>query len=158
VEENERAECQAVKLKRYGDALRNALTKQSNDALDTVAFFRNAVLFHEVKVPAELRGILIRPFLNERYKTLVARLAPERAARYDEIKALILKEYKMSPATYKEKFNTLVKNDSETYGMYGSRLQALIDGYLESRHVTRFDDLRNLLLCDRVKAVLSEAR
>lgn len=58
VEEKERAECQAVKLKRYGDALRNALTKQSNDALDTVAFFRNAeVLFHEVKVPAELRGI-----------------------------------------------------------------------------------------------------
>lgn len=158
VEEKERAECQAVKLKRYGDALRNALTKQSNDALDTVAFFRNAeVLFHEVKVPAELRGILIRPFLNERSKTLVARLAPECAARYDEIKALILKEYKMSPATYKEKFNTLVKDDNETYGMYGSRLQALIDGYLESRHVTRFDDLRNLLLCDRVKAVLSEA-
>ena len=44
-----------MKLKRFGDALRNALTKQSNDALETVAFFRNAeTLFHEVGVPAEL--------------------------------------------------------------------------------------------------------
>ena len=62
LEEKERAESQAMKLKRFGDALRNALTKQSNDALETVAFFRNAeALFQEVGVPAELRGILIRP-------------------------------------------------------------------------------------------------
>jgi len=32
LDEKERAESQAMKLKRFGDALRNALTKQSNDA------------------------------------------------------------------------------------------------------------------------------
>ena len=156
-EEKERAESQAMKLKRFGDALRNALTKQSNDALETVAFFRNAeTLFHEVGVPAELRGILIRPFLNERSKTLVARLDPARAAHYEEIKDLILKEYKLSPAAYREKFNMLIKDDSETYAMYCSRLVALLDGYLESRSVSRFNDLHALILCDRIKAVLPE--
>jgi len=108
--------------------LRNALTKQSNDALETVAFFRNAeTLFHDVELSAELRGILIRPFLNERPKTLVARLDPARAAHYEEIKDLIFIEYKLSPAAYREKFNMLVNDDSETYAMYGSRLVALLD-------------------------------
>ena len=40
--------------------------------------------------------------------------------------------------------------------MYGSRLVALLDGYLESRSVSRFNDLRALILYDRIKAVLPE--
>jgi len=40
--------------------------------------------------------------------------------------------------------------------MFSSRLQSLLDGYLESRHVTRLNELRELLLCDRVESSLSE--
>jgi len=41
--------------------------------------------------------------------------------------------------------------------MFSSRLQSLIDGYLESRQVTNFKDLRDLLLCDRIKPTLNES-
>ena len=145
-------------LKRYGEALRNVLIRQSNDPVEVVAFFRNAeATFKEINVPQDLRGILIRPYLNDRSKALVARLDPERSVKYQEIKDLILKEYKLSPASYQEKFTTLTKDDSETFTMFSSRLQSLIDGYLESRHVTKFNELCELLLCDRVKSTLNES-
>jgi len=65
-EDNERNNSQAARLKRYGDALKNVLIKQSNDPIEVVAFFRNAeATFREVQVPPELRGILIRPYLND---------------------------------------------------------------------------------------------
>jgi len=41
-EEREQANDQADRLKRYGEALRNVLIKQSNDPVEIVAFFRNA--------------------------------------------------------------------------------------------------------------------
>ena len=37
-----------------------------------------------------------------------------------------------------------------------SRLTLLIDYYLSSRKSTKLDELRDLLICDRVKSVLSE--
>ena len=155
--EKERLDSHAARVKRYGDALRNSITRQSNDALEAVTFFRTAeALFQKLEVPAELQGILIRPFLNDRSKTLVARLDDKQAASYDEIKTLILREYKLSPATYREKFNTLRKQDGETYVMFTSRLRALLDFYLESRKVKTFEQVCELLLADRVKNTLGE--
>ena len=156
-EDNERNNNQAARLKRYGDALKNVLIKQSNDPIEVVAFFRNAeATFREVQVPPELRGILIRPYLNDRSKALVARLEAGRSVMYEEIKTLVLNEHKLSPAAYQEKFGVLRKDEKETYTMFSTKLEALMDGYLESRHVSRFSDLRDLLICDRIKASLDE--
>ena len=77
-------------------------------------------------------------------------------AMYDNIKAVILKEYKLSPASYREKFNTLRKDGNETYVMFLSRLRAVLDSYLESRSVNSFEKVCELLLCDRIKNTLNE--
>jgi len=63
---------------------------------------------------------------------------------------------KLSDATYLQRFNTTVKSDDETFVAYASRLQGLLSYYLDSRKVRKFDELRELLLCDRLKSVLSE--
>jgi len=119
-------------------------------------FFRNAdALFTTLEVPADLKGVLIRPFLNERSKALVARLDDSEAANYDEIKSLILQENKITPATYRDKFNLERKEESETYMMFTSRLRTWLTSYTESRGVTNLQDLQELLLCDRVKTVLN---
>lgn len=155
-EESRRHESVAARVKKFGDAVRNAITRQSNDPLETVTFFRNAeALFATLDVPTELQGVIIRPFLNEKAKLLVARLDQQQAADYDAIKNLILKENQLTPATYRDKFNTLKKTDSETYVMFASRLFAMLDSYLESRAVASFDDLRELFLCDRLKQTLN---
>ena len=38
--------------------------------------------------------------------------------------------------------------------MYASSLMSLIDGYIEARKVTEFDDFRDLLVSDRLKVAL----
>jgi len=82
-------------------------------------------------VPEDLRGTLLRPYLNERSKLLVARMEAKDAADYATVKALLLKEYKMSPAMYRETFNTLSKLENETFSMFASRLKAVLSYYLD---------------------------
>ena len=55
---------------------------------------------------------------------------------------------------YRDRFNSLNKADYQTQVMYLSSLRALLDGYLEARHVKTIDELKELLLSDRIKATL----
>ena len=41
-EEQRRHESAAARIKKFGDAIRNSMSRQSNDPIETVAFFRNA--------------------------------------------------------------------------------------------------------------------
>jgi len=50
---------------------------------------------------------------------------------YEEIKTLVLNEHKLSPAAHQEKFGVLRKDEKETYTMFSTKLEALMDGYLE---------------------------
>ena len=65
-------------------------------------------------MPDDLKGVLIRPHLNARSNALVARLSSSTAASYDEIKKFIIRENKLTPAAYREKFNSERKNENET--------------------------------------------
>jgi len=62
----------------------------------------------------------------------------------------------MSVATYLQRFNMCVKSADERYVAYASRLQGLLMYYVDNRQVTKFKELCELLLCDRVKSSLSE--
>ena len=148
---------EATRLKKYADALRGAIPKQTNDPIEVVAFFRNVErLYADFKVPVELQAAIVKPFLTERAKALVAKLDPSKSS-YRDIKETLLREYEISAPMYREKFNELVKYDDQAYCMYVSSLITLIDGYIEARKVTQLDDLRNLLVSDRLKIALKPA-
>ena len=145
------------RAKLFGDAMRNSVPRMPNDPMEVLAFFRNVEdIFEMLEVPVELQGILVRPFLNDKAKLLVVRLDQVGAVSYKDIKTLILAEFQLTPAVYRDRFNALVKESGETYIMYVSRLRALLNYYLNARHVEEKDDLIELLICDRVKSVLSE--
>ena len=148
---------EATKLKKYADALRGAIPKQTNEPTEVVAFFRNVErLFDDFKVPVELRAAIVKPFLTERAKALVAKLDPAKSS-YKDVKEALLREYKISAPMYREKFNELVKSDDQTYVMYASSLMSLVDGYVEARKVTELNDFRDLLVSDRIKVALKPA-
>ena len=85
--ERQRKESRAAHLKRYGEALRNVLIKQSNDPFEVAAFFKNAeATFKEISVPQELWEVLIRPYLNDQPKALLARFDSARSVKYQDIK------------------------------------------------------------------------
>jgi len=128
------------------------------DPIEAIPFFRNVEqLFCVYDVPVELQPVLVRPFLNDKAKAVVGKLSPEVLGDYERLKATVLKEFKLSPNVYLDRFNTYCKVDSESYVAFASRLKGLLSYYLESRRVDDFDGLFELLICDRIKSSLSEA-
>jgi len=57
---------------------------------------------------------------------------------------------------YLERFSKCCKTSDETYVAFASKLKGMLDYYLQSRDVKDFAKLCELLICDRIKSVLSE--
>ena len=157
-EKEKKANDGAVTAKLFGDVMRSHILKMGAEPLDALAFFKHVEqLFDKYEVPESMRASLINPYLNEKARRIVGKLSTEVATKYDSVKATILQEFKLSANTYLEKFNTCEKSLDETYVAFSSRLRGLLDYYLDSRKVTDFEKLRELLICDRVKSVLPDA-
>ena len=151
----ENAESPAVQLKRYGDALRGALSHMPVDAADLPAFFDNAErLFADIKAPLAYQAQLLMPYLSDKARALVGRMDKTKSSQYKEVKALILREFKLTPLAYWNKFQTSTKLSNETYVMFITRLHTLLTYYTESRQVKTFDDLISLMISDHVKPAL----
>ena len=124
-------ESTASKIKTWGDALRNMITKMPSEGIDVVSWFVSIdKLFEQLNVPADLQAILIRPYLSDRAKLLMSKCDPTHSAKYDNIKAFLLKELHLSPAVYLDKFNSLTQDKTETYSQFSTRLMSLFDYYV----------------------------
>lgn len=147
-----------MQTKRFSDALKGALIKMSSDPVEVAGFFRQLdSLYAKFEVPVALRATLLKPYLNDKAKLIVARLDPCLADKYESVKEAILREFKTTPSYLLNKFKTVTKDSNETYILYGSKLMTLLDYYLDSRNVKDFKNLVQLLVCDRIKAVLDDA-
>ena len=76
-----------------------------------------------------MRPVLIRPFLNDKAKAVVRKLSPEVLGDYERLKAPVLKEFKLPPNVYLDRFNTYRKVDSESYVAFASKLKGLLNCY-----------------------------
>jgi len=143
--------------KRYGEAIKASVTPMGPHVLDVVSFFKHIeVVFDNYEVPVNLRASLLQPYLNEKARSVVARMDPTKCNDYKTVRDVILKEHKLSPCAYLDLFNTLSQSVSETTVMYCARLKSLLKMYVESRNVKDFDSLISLLVCDRIKSTLSD--
>ena len=69
-----------------------------------------------------------------------------------------MREFKTTPSYLLNKFQTLTKDTSETYILYGSKLMTVLNYYLDSRSINKdFTKILELFVCDRVKSVLDDA-
>jgi len=94
--------------------------------------------------------------LNERAKSLLAKLSKQRLDSYAEVRDYLLREFKLSAETYRDKFWTATKQTDETYTLFGSRVRNLLLYYLDSRKVVSKDDIVDLFVADRIKQTLSD--
>lgn len=60
----------------------------------------------------------------------------------------------MSAKCFLEKFNHVRKKASDTFVLHGSKLEGILNQYLEARGVK--DSLISLILADRIKSKLSD--
>jgi hypothetical protein len=85
-EERERREADGrnsmvTRIKRLGDAMKNAISRMPNNPMELVSFFENLErLFETFEVEDDLKANLLRPYLNDRARNLLARFDPTRTA------------------------------------------------------------------------------
>ncbi len=146
------------RAKLFGDAMKNTIAHMPTDVVELVSYFKDVEqLFVNFGVPEDLKAQLLRPYLNEKAKTLVSRMDPAHSTEYEAVKKMLLREFKLSPKVYLERFNNEVKKSEETYVLFSSRLKSLLEYYVTSRKVDEnYGKLMDLLVCDRIKSNLPE--
>jgi hypothetical protein len=155
--EKERNDAVVTKVKLFGDAVRSAAFKMSNDPIELIPFFENVErLYADLDVPDELHVQLLRPYLSDRAKTLLTRLDPDRAKDYSAVKEYLLHQFELSPRVFLSKFNNITRQSDETMILFSSRLKALLKYYLDSRKVDSLEQFVSLVIADRIKGTLSE--
>ena len=156
-DDKKRRETLAAQTRFYGDAMKHALPRMSNDASELPSYFRAVEnLFLLYDVPQELQSKLIIPMLTERAKALLARLSKERLDKYEEVRDYLLREFRLSAEQYRDKFLSATKQSDETFTLFGSRVRNLFMYYLDSRKADSRDDVIDLMIADRIKRVLPD--
>jgi len=101
-EEQQYRETTAVKIKMWGDALRNTITRMPNESIEIVSWFVSVEkLFDQLKVPDKLRSVLIRPYLSDRAKLLMSKCDPTQSANFNSIKKFLLQELHLSVCIFR---------------------------------------------------------
>jgi hypothetical protein len=148
----------ASRTKRFGDALKNVLWKFPHDPVEIPGFldhFDN--LFNLYEVDNDVRAKLLLANLSDRAKALTMRLTYEQLDSYKYLKEFLLREFKISPTSLKERFWTMRKTFDETYTVFAGKLRNALMYYLKSRDIkNEFDKLVSLMCADRLKETLSK--
>ena len=113
-------------------------------------------LFVDFKVSDNLKVHLLKPHLTDHARNVISRMAADKASQYDEVKRVLLHEFKLSSSALLDRFNSVSRQTNETFTLYGQRLKSTLAYYVESRKAERFDLLIDLLVCDRIKSQLSD--
>jgi len=99
----------------YTNAQRATLINMPEDTTELISFLRDVESqINRLQVPAKLQAMLLRPFINKRAKMLLTRLDAETAEDYGKVKEYLLREMKLTPRVYLEKFQSLTKVENET--------------------------------------------
>jgi len=154
--ETEWKENPANKLKLWGDALRNTISRMPVESIDIVSWFQSLEhLFQQLRVPYELQAVLVRPYLSDKAKSLLSRVDLDKSTDYCAIKKYLLQEMQLSPSVYLDKFQSVCRSSAETYHQFANKLSSLFEYYVESRKVgNNYDKLMELIVYDRIKASL----
>ena len=143
-------------IRNFGDVLKHALTKfpdHDSKICGWLDYVQSC--FDDHLVPNDIRHILLLPHLNDKAKRLLCKLPSEVKEDFTQLKLAIAKEFRMTSAQHKIAFDKASKQSSESHVQYKSRIESLLDYYLTSRKATNYDDLRDLLIADKMKEGMS---
>ncbi|KAG0415121.1 hypothetical protein HPB47_007712 [Ixodes persulcatus] len=87
---------------------------------------------------------------------MVASRAGGRVLSFMELRELVLSELKMTPEEYKRIFYKTRKESAESWSQFATQLGIMFGYYLESREAETVDELRKLIISDRLKHLMVE--
>jgi len=105
-----RVETLADSVKRYGFALKQAVSPMPSDPTEIPQFFDSLeAMFRSFEFPADLRAKLLLPCLSLKAKLLISCLNDEELEDYEVVRDFLLSEFKLTPTGYKARFDNAKK-------------------------------------------------
>lgn len=153
-QERERRNTMAARTKLFAQSLQNVMPKMSNDAVQLVTFFDTVEkLFTNFVVPPDLQAILLNPHLTATARSMLTRMDQTKVNDFKEVKDFLLTQFKLTPQTYRTRFNNTIKQQDETHVLYANKLHLLLQHYICARNIDKdFERLVSCLVSDRLRS------
>jgi hypothetical protein len=135
--------------------LRGLLPKMSEHDDDVISFFHafeRTLELYEVDVSCYAR--LLPSCLSVKAAKVYAKLSLEQSKQYATVKREILTSFKLDAASYLQKFRAVKRAGSESYKLFGNRLQELQSYYFESKDISSFETLKADMLLEQFISTL----
>ncbi|KAH8033350.1 hypothetical protein HPB51_010914 [Rhipicephalus microplus] len=145
---------------KFASLLKGVLAPMPNqEALAPMWFEDVETTLESYEVPSEWWAGLVLPQLSERARGLLCRLTAKERKGYVKLKSSILEGLRLSAAEYKRLLAGSKKREREYWDQFAMRLENYFDYYVQSSKVGTFEELKQLVVADRLKECLSpEAR
>jgi transposase InsO family protein len=157
-QEYERRNTMAARTKLFAQSLQNVMPKMSNDAVQLVTFFDTVEkLFNNFVVPHDLQAILLNPHLTATARSMLSRMDQTKVNDFNEVKDFLLTQFKLTPQTYRTRFNNTIKQQDETHVLYANKLHLLLQHYIRARNIDKdFERLISCLVSDRLRSSVTD--
>ena len=98
---------------------------------------------------------ILPSWLNEKANKIYSRLDIDTCRSYDSVKTEILRDFRLSPKAYLQKFRTMKRFGEDSYSQFLHRLKDVQNYYLENKQITKFQFLCDDMLLEQLRSVLS---
>src|SRR6266516_4861367 len=138
------------RLTRASKALRGLVAKMPSDNFGVVLYLKQMDdIFDLQKIDADLRVYLISSYLSDKARKVQAALSKEDRENYDNFKAALLREFRVTARACRNEFFNASRNEGESASQFCNRLKIILQSYVDTRAIdNNYDNLLALILSD----------
>ena len=106
--------------------------------------------------PKEVWPLLLQCKLSGKAQEVLASISLEDSLDYEIVKTTVLRAYELVPEAYRQKFRSCKKSPDRTFMEFAREKATLFDRWCTATKTTDFSSLRELVLLEEFKNIISE--
>ena len=148
----EKEKTKEAQTKKFGELMKNVLPIMPENEYEVPVYMQTIEnMFDLYSVPNDIRPALLMPYLSVKAKKIVCNMKADEMKSYDGIKKALLREFRQTAKEYRNQFLYMNKRYEESWNSFMNRLRVQWQYYLNSRNITTFEKLIDLIIADRLK-------
>ena len=147
----------SVRTSRFLNAMKGIMAEFPSDPAAIPGYFQYLEnQFTSYQVDDDVKPKILQAHLNNRARSILSRLTVVQLGDYEELKQILLQEFRVTPSLLRERFYAVKRRPGETYSQVASELHTALSYYIKSRNIDEnFHQLVSLMCADRLKQLMS---
>ena len=147
----------SVRTSRFQNAMKGIMAEFPSDPAAIPGYFQYLEnQFASYQVDDDVKPKILQAHLNNRARSVLSRLTIAQLGDYEELKQILLQEFRVTPSLLRERFYAVKRRPGETYSQVASELHTALSYYIKSRNIDEdFHQLVSLMCADRLKQLMS---